>query len=338
MGRAKLSMELIKNEKSRSATFQKRMIGLKKKCHELSTLCGVNVGMIVYAPKKDGEPGEPDIWPPRRHDIVDLINKYRSKPNEDRKKRTICLSDFFEDRKEKAENTLMKLRKINEEAKYPTWDTLYETLSTGQLQEVKSFLESKIEAVNTKLECMKSKEACLSLNLQHEPYNFMHSNLFGSSSMDLEIVHQQPMCPFNTLDHFNQAQQGLDLRMNAMANPTMMMNNNNYNQPRNASSDNYLYAPLNGPVCYDPMLESTSIAPNNQPSPAPQVCYYGTAVHEQTAYQYLPVQSHTSQINEYYEITNFLLNFRSVIIWLKALKRSCIDHKEVPPPLLIRPP
>lgn len=43
MGRARLTMDLIPNKKSRNTTFQKRKNGLKKKMYEFSTLCGVAV-------------------------------------------------------------------------------------------------------------------------------------------------------------------------------------------------------------------------------------------------------------------------------------------------------
>ncbi|KAL6984015.1 hypothetical protein U1Q18_017390 [Sarracenia purpurea var. burkii] len=64
MGRAKRRMELINNEKARYATFQKRKKGLEKKTYELKTLCDVEVCLIIYRPKMDEHPTEPEIWPP----------------------------------------------------------------------------------------------------------------------------------------------------------------------------------------------------------------------------------------------------------------------------------
>ena len=43
-------MELIDSDKKRELTFQVRVKSMKKKAYELSTLCGLNIGMIVCSP------------------------------------------------------------------------------------------------------------------------------------------------------------------------------------------------------------------------------------------------------------------------------------------------
>ena len=48
MGRGKLKMEMIGDEKTRYRTFGNRSKGLKKKLHELSTLCDVEACLILY--------------------------------------------------------------------------------------------------------------------------------------------------------------------------------------------------------------------------------------------------------------------------------------------------
>ncbi|KAJ4952005.1 hypothetical protein NE237_028837 [Protea cynaroides] len=49
MGRKKVEMKNIDNETSRRVTFSKRRLGLFKKASELSTLCGVEVAIIIFS-------------------------------------------------------------------------------------------------------------------------------------------------------------------------------------------------------------------------------------------------------------------------------------------------
>ncbi|KAL2494560.1 Agamous-like MADS-box protein AGL62 [Forsythia ovata] len=48
-GRKKVEIKLISNENARRITFSKRRNGLFKKATELSTLCGANVGIVVFS-------------------------------------------------------------------------------------------------------------------------------------------------------------------------------------------------------------------------------------------------------------------------------------------------
>lgn len=50
MGRRKIEIELVKDKGSRFVTFTKRRNGLFKKANELATLCGVQVGTILFSP------------------------------------------------------------------------------------------------------------------------------------------------------------------------------------------------------------------------------------------------------------------------------------------------
>ncbi|XVF40169.1 hypothetical protein PTKIN_Ptkin01aG0090000 [Pterospermum kingtungense] len=61
-GRQKIEMKKIENEDDRLITFSKRRSGIYKKASELSTLCGAEVGFIVFSPS--GKPfsfGHPSI-------------------------------------------------------------------------------------------------------------------------------------------------------------------------------------------------------------------------------------------------------------------------------------
>ncbi|KAJ0471667.1 putative transcription factor MADS-type1 family [Helianthus annuus] len=47
MGRAKIAMEPIKNDKKRKITFNTRKQGLVKKARKLAILCDIDVSMII---------------------------------------------------------------------------------------------------------------------------------------------------------------------------------------------------------------------------------------------------------------------------------------------------
>ncbi|KAJ0577683.1 putative transcription factor MADS-type1 family [Helianthus annuus] len=61
MGRAKIAMEPIQNDKKRKITFNTRKQGLVKKARELATLCDVDVSMIIST---DDQEITPQIFPP----------------------------------------------------------------------------------------------------------------------------------------------------------------------------------------------------------------------------------------------------------------------------------
>ncbi|CAH2061158.1 unnamed protein product [Thlaspi arvense] len=50
LGRQKIPMVKIKKESHRQVTFSKRRAGLFKKASELCTLCGAEIGIIVFSP------------------------------------------------------------------------------------------------------------------------------------------------------------------------------------------------------------------------------------------------------------------------------------------------
>lgn len=49
-GRQKIKMKMIEDEEDRLITFSKRRSGIYKKASELSTLCGAQVGVVVFSP------------------------------------------------------------------------------------------------------------------------------------------------------------------------------------------------------------------------------------------------------------------------------------------------
>ncbi|KAJ3674044.1 hypothetical protein LUZ60_006036 [Juncus effusus] len=50
MGRQKIEIKKIENEEARQVCFSKRRNGLFKKASELSTLCGAEIGIVIFSP------------------------------------------------------------------------------------------------------------------------------------------------------------------------------------------------------------------------------------------------------------------------------------------------
>ncbi|ORZ16128.1 hypothetical protein BCR41DRAFT_61030 [Lobosporangium transversale] len=48
MGRKKIQIKTIMDERNRQVTFQKRRFGLMKKAMELSVLCDCQIGLIIF--------------------------------------------------------------------------------------------------------------------------------------------------------------------------------------------------------------------------------------------------------------------------------------------------
>uniref|UniRef100_A0A3Q7IDW9 MADS-box domain-containing protein n=1 Tax=Solanum lycopersicum TaxID=4081 RepID=A0A3Q7IDW9_SOLLC len=65
--RKKVILSLIENETERKVSYKKRLIGLLKKAEELSTLCDVEMALIVYSPYSD----EPKVFP----NLVVMVTK-----------------------------------------------------------------------------------------------------------------------------------------------------------------------------------------------------------------------------------------------------------------------
>ncbi|KAJ3708409.1 hypothetical protein LUZ61_012114 [Rhynchospora tenuis] len=65
MGRQKIAIERIQKEDARQVCFSKRRVGLFKKAHELSVLCGAHLAVLVFSPAKKpysfGHPSVPQV-------------------------------------------------------------------------------------------------------------------------------------------------------------------------------------------------------------------------------------------------------------------------------------
>lgn len=157
MPHGKVKIGFIADEKTRYRTFQNRGKGLKKKIHELSTLCDVDVCMIMYA---DGAGSSgPVIWPENRDEAERIINRYLNERKEGDGKRTLNLSDVIGSGK--------KLQEINGRKMVDL-----DGLSYEMLMEVLEKLGKKLEDVERMIELRKrdrDKDQEQAIDVMHIP-------------------------------------------------------------------------------------------------------------------------------------------------------------------------
>ncbi|KAM6554666.1 hypothetical protein CsatB_015428 [Cannabis sativa] len=162
MGRGKVEMKLIENKQSRQVTFAKRRSGLMKKAHELSVLCDVEIGLIVFS-------GNGRLYEfCSGHSLGNTIERYKTKGKEEKSSNELENCDYdglWEDvdllkgvsnldvehltvdelaHKERQLEALLRLTRQRKA------QLMMETVSTlsdqeKQLREEKQLLENKIE-------------------------------------------------------------------------------------------------------------------------------------------------------------------------------------------------
>ncbi|MED6211913.1 hypothetical protein PIB30_078113, partial [Stylosanthes scabra] len=155
MGRARIPMELIQKEKARKTTFLKRKNGLMKKVSEFSTLCGVDVCVIIYAPNFDGEnSAKPETWPRDTNEIHRIIRRFRE-TTIDRPARIYDAKEYYKDKIKKLEGEISKVQKEKLKIMYPTWDVSFKDLREDHLRMFISILDSKIVASNQRINMLK---------------------------------------------------------------------------------------------------------------------------------------------------------------------------------------
>ncbi|XP_039161164.1 agamous-like MADS-box protein AGL82 [Eucalyptus grandis] len=168
MGRRKLVLELIPNEKARRITYEKRKKGMMKKAQEFTTLCGVDTCMIIYGPAGSAATTEPEIWPASPEKVKCIIERYMSKGADRRAKRMVGLPEFFADRNRKVNAELAKVRLASWEAKYPISEALIDGLSEEDMRRLLGSLGHKLEAAKARLAVMKEDAMRRSSSLMND--------------------------------------------------------------------------------------------------------------------------------------------------------------------------
>lgn len=344
MGRGKLNMELISNERSRMITYQKRKKGLTKKAREFHILCDVDACVIIFGPKLHNRPVDVETWPTDRSDIRRIINRFRSKGTE--RKRTQDLSDFFVGRKKKVDDEIAKVRKAYLEAKFPVWDNRLNLLSVDQLRVLGGIFDSKLEEAKSRVLKLRgnqylmenSKSVIKGGSINNKPIlmgsTFANALLHKNIELDL-LNNQQPLSCLKQLDMqlptyypSDQAfqQQILPFNVSPINSPLtcspinspmlmMMMNGEDFSQFGGTCSSKIARSPLKAPVYYncDQATEMLGNVMFNNPRAHP-TNFYGPSRQPMLAYRQGPVRPNVSsqiripQLSDFCDVNEFEMN------------------------------
>ncbi|GKB53157.1 hypothetical protein Tco_0903910 [Tanacetum coccineum] len=108
----------------------------------------------------------PEIFPQDPLYLNDMIKNYGSnRANYPGRIKSYGLSDFLKDSKNKIEEELEKAKKVNLEAKYPTWFDSLDKSSLSELNDFSSALGAKINEVRTKIDLLKLTKTTKILNI-----------------------------------------------------------------------------------------------------------------------------------------------------------------------------
>ncbi|CAL0326938.1 unnamed protein product [Lupinus luteus] len=170
MGRGRI--ELIKKEKNRMITFQKRKEGLMKKAYELSTLCGIDVCVIIYAPHFDDQGSQLQTWPKDSKEVYRIIQKYND-TTIDRRPKIFDVQEYYKDRVKKVEGEIAKVQREKFKIMYPTWDDSFNSMGEEQLRMFVTMLDNKLDVCNQRINVLKQDQKGRVITEEGEVYPHM---------------------------------------------------------------------------------------------------------------------------------------------------------------------
>ncbi|KAJ1405109.1 hypothetical protein SESBI_26051 [Sesbania bispinosa] len=229
MGRGRIPMELIQKEKARKATFLKRKNGLMKKVYEFSTLCGVDVCLIIYGPNFDNQKlVEPETWPQDTREVYRIIQKYFDTTS-DRCPKIYGVQEYYQDRMKKVEGEISKICKDKLKIMYPTWDDSFNPLGEEQLRIFVSLLDAKFDACSQRMNMLKGnhkgKAIAESDNMVMTLSPYLASNSSSYLNLMQNIVQPQFFPPLSISDIDN-----IPFQLGESSQPSMLHFGQNYMQ------------------------------------------------------------------------------------------------------------
>jgi len=167
MGRARITLKHISNEKFRKTTFLRRKRGLMKKISEFSKKCGVEHCLIVFD-DDNGDVG-PMTSPQNPVEVHSMIQKYyESQIKNERPHKTYGIEEFIENRKNMIETEISKVDKHISSIKYPTWDPSMIIMEEDQLRAFCAHVDAKIEACDRGIKLLKDQPQGFVSNMAQE--------------------------------------------------------------------------------------------------------------------------------------------------------------------------
>ncbi|OIW14764.1 hypothetical protein TanjilG_05385 [Lupinus angustifolius] len=238
MGRGR--MELIKKEKNRMITFQKRKEGLMKKAYELSTLCGIDVCVIIYAPHFNDQGSQLQTWPKDTKEVNRIIEKYKD-TTIDRSPKIYDVQEYYKDRVKKVESEIAKVRREKLKIMYPTWDESFNVMGEQQLRMFVTMLDNKLDVCNQRINVLKQDHKGRVIT-EEAPFKseICEGQVYGPSHMKQDSDNKNHI-PFYTFNHGQNSQSSMlhfDQNMQTMLWPydTSMQTPNNSQNLQNEAA------------------------------------------------------------------------------------------------------
>ncbi|XP_059277381.1 agamous-like MADS-box protein AGL36 [Lycium ferocissimum] len=178
MARKRLRHTRNCSENARSSILDSRTASLFKKAEEFSTLCDVEVTIIIFSPGKI----QPITWQSKGL-AKDVVMRYLSIPEAERLKKLVQNETYLLEKMKKKEEQISKIEKINEEKEME--------LLFNQVVEGRSFYEFDTRQIKGLLKLSASKMAKLNeikkqpIQPPNPPANNEHVTLPASLIEDL---------------------------------------------------------------------------------------------------------------------------------------------------------
>ncbi|XP_022759285.1 agamous-like MADS-box protein AGL11 [Durio zibethinus] len=231
MGRRRMEMKLIENEKARKKVFEKRRNNLLKKAKELSILCDIKILLIIYELDKQ----RPQIWPGNEEEAEQIINRF---------KQQLVRGDW----KTACESFSSKKNRFDGKFAISDYKSMINHCSKNELQKLCYQLDGKIAAV---MNAIKSKQVLT--EGPRSPKILPDSQ--GIGFLDKErgkevVIYQEPVHDIQRGQSFQMLSHNPKFMESPMMMTTMMQNGISYPEFDGSSSNssNIPYVPL--PIDY----------------------------------------------------------------------------------------
>ncbi|KAG7556603.1 Transcription factor MADS-box [Arabidopsis suecica] len=160
MTRQKVKMAFIENETARKSTFKKRKKGVLKKAHELGTLCGVPICVIINSAYEQN----PEVWP-SRETANQVVSQWKTMSVMDKTKKMVNQETFLQQRITKATESWKKFRKENKELEMKnvmfdclSGKTMVSRIEKTELRDFVYVIEKYLKDVIHRIEILKRNE------------------------------------------------------------------------------------------------------------------------------------------------------------------------------------
>ncbi|KAL2335274.1 hypothetical protein Fmac_016487 [Flemingia macrophylla] len=181
MGRKRVTLKRISNDRTRKTTFIQRKKGLTKKISEFCTMFGAEACLIVYG--DDISDLGLMTWPQDPRVVRSIIHKYEQSKNE-RSQKTFDIQQFFENKKKVVEAEISKVLKEITNIKYPTWNPCIANMEEQQLRVLFAHVDAKIGACDNMLKHKHQSEANSGIMqnvAQRSTFSFHQSQILPAS-------------------------------------------------------------------------------------------------------------------------------------------------------------